>query len=109
MLSLADPDAALAEVSSLIERGARMVHVRPAPVPTANGGGRSLGDPLHDPVWARLAEAVVPVAFHLGDSGYNAFAGAWGAERDLRGLRQHRRPEPPRRLGPRRSTTRWRA
>jgi predicted TIM-barrel fold metal-dependent hydrolase len=30
-------------------------------------------------VWARLAEAGVPVAFHLGDSGYNAFAGAWGS------------------------------
>jgi predicted TIM-barrel fold metal-dependent hydrolase len=30
-------------------------------------------------VWARLAEAGVPVAFHLGDSGYNSFAGAWGA------------------------------
>ncbi len=78
MLSLADPDAALAEVSSLLERGARAVHVRPAPVPTGRGG-RSLGDPLHDPVWARLAEAGVPVAFHLGDSGYNTFAAAWGA------------------------------
>jgi len=79
MLSLADPDAALAEVSSLIQRGARIVHVRPAPVPTGSGGGRSLGDPLHDPVWARLADARIPVAFHLGDSGYNTFAGAWGA------------------------------
>jgi len=79
MLSLADPEAALAEVGSLLERGARAVHVRPAPVPTAGGGGRSLGDPLHDPIWARLAEAGVPVAFHLGDSGYNAFAAAWGA------------------------------
>jgi predicted TIM-barrel fold metal-dependent hydrolase len=79
MLSLADPDAALAEVRSLLERGARIVHVRPAPVPTGRGGGRSLGDPLHDPIWARLAEAAIPVAFHLGDSGYNTFAGAWGA------------------------------
>jgi len=79
MLSLADPDAALAELSSLLQRGARAVHVRPAPVPKPGGGGRSLGDPLHDPIWARLAEAGVPVAFHLGDSGYNNFAGAWGA------------------------------
>jgi predicted TIM-barrel fold metal-dependent hydrolase len=79
MLSLADPDAAVAEVDSLLSRGARIVHVRPAPVPTGSGRGRSLGDRLHDPVWARLAEAGVPVAFHLGDSGYNAFAGAWGS------------------------------
>jgi predicted TIM-barrel fold metal-dependent hydrolase len=56
------------------------VHVRPAPVPGPNGTSRSLGDKRFDPVWARLAEASVPVAFHLGDSGYNArFASAWGA------------------------------
>jgi predicted TIM-barrel fold metal-dependent hydrolase len=79
MLSLADPAAALAELSSLIERGARMVCIRPAPVPAPAGAGRSLGDPLHDPVWARLAEASIPAAFHLGDSGYDALAGAWGA------------------------------
>jgi predicted TIM-barrel fold metal-dependent hydrolase len=79
MLSLADPQAALAEVESLLARGARVVHVRPAPVPAGGGRGRSLGDRLHDPVWARLAEAGVPVAFHLGDSGYNQFAGAWGS------------------------------
>jgi predicted TIM-barrel fold metal-dependent hydrolase len=79
MLSLADPEAAVAEVDDLLARGARLVHVRPAPVPGPNGSSRSLGDKLHDPVWARLAEASVPVAFHLGDSGYNRFfAAAWG-------------------------------
>jgi predicted TIM-barrel fold metal-dependent hydrolase len=79
MLSLADVEAAVAEVDSLLGRGARIVHVRPAPVPGPNGTSRSLGDKLHDPVWARLAEASVPVAFHLGDSGYNRFfASAWG-------------------------------
>src|SRR5262249_49725747 len=63
-----------------LARGARIVHVRPAPVPGPNGTSRSLGDKRFDPVWARLAEASVPVAFHLGDSGYNArFAAAWGA------------------------------
>jgi len=79
MLSLADPEAALVELRLLLDRGARVVHVRPAPVPTGRGSGRSLGDRLHDAVWACLAEAGVPVAFHLGDSGYNAFASAWGA------------------------------
>ena len=78
MLSLADPVAALAELDSLIERGARVVHVRPAPVPGEHGTSRSLGDKLHDRVWARLAEASIPVAFHLGDSGYNAFTAMWG-------------------------------
>ena len=77
LLSLADPAAALAELDSLIGRGARLVHLRPAPVPSA-GGPRSLGHPAHDPVWARLAEAGIPVAFHLGDSGYTRYAAAWG-------------------------------
>lgn len=79
MLSLADPLAARAEVDSLLERGARVVHVRPAPVPAGEGHARSLGHPSHDPVWARLAEAGVPIAFHLGDSGYDAMiAASWG-------------------------------
>ena len=87
MLSLADPDAACAEADSLLARGARIVHVRPAPVPGPNGTSRSLGHKLHDPVWARLAEASVPVAFHLGDSGYNAFlAAAWGGSAEFQGF-----------------------
>jgi predicted TIM-barrel fold metal-dependent hydrolase len=79
MISLADVDAALREIDRVLELGARIVHMRPAPVPTGGEHGRSLGDKRHDPVWARLAEANVPVAFHLGDSGYNAMLGApWG-------------------------------
>ena len=35
MLSLADPDAALVELRSLLDRGARLIHLRPAPVPAA--------------------------------------------------------------------------
>jgi predicted TIM-barrel fold metal-dependent hydrolase len=79
MLSLADPEAAVEELDLLLGRGTRIVHMRPAPVPTSDGKGRSFGDPAHDAVWSRLAEASVPVAFHLGDSGYEMFAGAWGA------------------------------
>jgi predicted TIM-barrel fold metal-dependent hydrolase len=84
MISLADPDAAVTEIDRVLERGARLVHMRPAPVPTGGSQGRSLGDKRHDPVWARLAEADVPVAFHLGDSGYNAMLGApWGGAEDF--------------------------
>ncbi|GAA0998090.1 amidohydrolase family protein [Acrocarpospora macrocephala] len=82
LLSLADPDAALAELDSLIERGAKLIHLRPAPVPSA-AGPRSFGHPAHDPVWARLAEAGIPVAFHLGDSGYMHYSAAWGGESEM--------------------------
>jgi predicted TIM-barrel fold metal-dependent hydrolase len=82
MLSLADPDAAVAELHSLLERGARLIHIRPAPVPAAQGP-RSLGHRAHDPVWSAIAEANVPVAFHLGDSGYLTYAAAWGGKPDF--------------------------
>jgi predicted TIM-barrel fold metal-dependent hydrolase len=82
MLSLADPVGAVTELASLLERGARMVHIRPAPVPAADGP-RSFGHPDHDRVWAMLAEAGVPVAFHLGDSGYLRYAAAWGMDENF--------------------------
>ena len=82
MLSLADPDAALVELESLLDRGAKLVHVRPAPVPSAQGP-RSFGHPAHDRVWAALAEANLPVAFHLGDSGYLTYAAAWGGRAEF--------------------------
>lgn len=78
ILSLADPDEALVELDYLLDHGTRVVCVRPAPVPGADGRPRSLGDPAHDTVWAKLAEAGVPVAFHLSDSGYTAISGMWG-------------------------------
>lgn len=86
MISFADPEAATSEVEWVIAHGARVVHVRPAPVPAVLGTGRSLGDKANDPVWARLAEASIPVAFHLGDSGYNRFAALWGASATFEGF-----------------------
>ncbi|MBL7498695.1 amidohydrolase family protein [Frankia sp. CNm7] len=82
MISLADPDAALVEIESLLARGARAVHLRPAPIPAADGP-RSFGHPANDPVWSLLAEAGVPVAFHLGDSGYLTYSAAWGGASDF--------------------------
>ena len=108
MISLADPDAAIVEIDRVLAHGARLVHVRPAPVPTGGPNGRSLGDPLHDPVWAHIAAAGIPVAFHLGDSGYNAtLVAAVGRPRGVRAVPQpgpaaahpHVRPGDPRHHG----------
>jgi predicted TIM-barrel fold metal-dependent hydrolase len=85
IISLADPDKAIEEVEFVLGRGAKMVLVRPAPVPGVVKQ-RSLGDPLHDPVWARLAEAGVPVGFHLSDSGYLAIAALWGGKGTFEGF-----------------------
>jgi predicted TIM-barrel fold metal-dependent hydrolase len=85
IISLADPEKAVAEVEFVLSRGAKMVLVRPAPVPGAVKP-RSLGDPIHDPVWARLAEAGVPVGFHLSDSGYLQIAAMWGGKSTFEGF-----------------------
>ncbi|MCA2244765.1 amidohydrolase [Mycobacterium sp. WUMAC-067] len=79
IISLADPDKAVDEVERVLDRDAKLVLVRPAPVPGVVKP-RSLGHPIHDPVWARLAEAGVPVGFHLSDSGYLQFAALWGGK-----------------------------
>jgi predicted TIM-barrel fold metal-dependent hydrolase len=94
MLSLADPAAALREIEWLVTRGARIVHLRPAPVPGPDGG-RSFGDRAFDPVWAGLVEADLPVAFHLGDSGYMDIAALWGG---LDHFEPFRAPDPLDRL-----------
>ena len=44
MISLADPARQLQRSTAVLERGARLVHLRPAPVPTGGARGRSLGD-----------------------------------------------------------------
>ena len=85
IISLADPGKALEELDFVLARGAKLVLVRPAPVPGAVKP-RSLGDPVHDPVWARLAEAKVPVGFHLSDSGYQHIAAMWGGTSTFEGF-----------------------
>ncbi|HEU4360514.1 MAG TPA: amidohydrolase family protein [Mycobacterium sp.] len=85
IISLADPAAARDEVEFVLARGAKLVLVRPAPVPGV-AKPRSLGDRSHDPVWARLAEAGVPVGFHLSDSGYLRIAAMWGGQPTFEGF-----------------------
>ena len=85
IISLADPAKALEEVEFVLARGAKLVLVRPAPVPGLVKP-RSLGDRSHDPVWARLAEAGVPVGFHLSDSGYLLISAAWGGKSTFEGF-----------------------
>jgi predicted TIM-barrel fold metal-dependent hydrolase len=68
-LSLADVDWAVEELEWALDRGARVVVLRPAAVHTATGPL----SPAHehfDPFWARVQEAGVTVVVHAGDSGY---------------------------------------
>jgi predicted TIM-barrel fold metal-dependent hydrolase len=66
-------DRALAELDWLVERGARVILVRPAPVPDFNGRRRSFALPEFDPFWKRVQEADVLVGMHASDSGTNRY------------------------------------
>ena len=76
LLSLADVDRACAELDWVLERGARIISLRPGPA-----YGRSPADPTFDPFWARMNEARATVGFHIGESSYNELLSVhWGEE-----------------------------
>jgi predicted TIM-barrel fold metal-dependent hydrolase len=69
-------DRAIEELEWVVERGARVVLVRPAPVPGYRGP-RSFGLPEFDPFWARVVDADVLVTMHSSDSGYERYTNEW--------------------------------
>ena len=83
MLSLVDLDQAMTELRRVIDAGARLVHLAPGPVAGGPGadGGRSPADPVFDAFWDTVAEAGIPVVFHVSNSGYNHFYGPLWSEK----------------------------
>ncbi len=75
LLSLRDLEKAVEELEWVIERGAKIVSLRPGPA-----YGRSPGDPYFDPFWERLHEAGLTAAFHIAESGYNEMMSVWFGE-----------------------------
>lgn len=76
MITLTDLDMAIQELEFVLKSGARVVGVRPAPVPNI-AGSRSFGYPEFDPFWARVEEAGIFVCLHASDSGYDKIARWW--------------------------------
>jgi predicted TIM-barrel fold metal-dependent hydrolase len=66
-------DRAIAELDWLVERGARVILIRPATVPDFRGRRRSFALPEFDPFWKRVQEADVLVGMHASDSGTNRY------------------------------------
>jgi predicted TIM-barrel fold metal-dependent hydrolase len=69
-------DRAIEELEWVVERGARVVLIRPAPA-WGIKGPRSFGLPEYDPFWAKVVEHDVLVAMHSSDSGYERHTNEW--------------------------------
>ena len=76
VITLPIVERAIEELEWVVERGARVVLIRPAPVPGYRGP-RSFGLPEFDPFWEKVVEADILVGMHSSDSGYDRFANEW--------------------------------
>ena len=74
-------DKAIAELEWVLERGAKVILVRPAPVPGPNGL-RSFALPEFDPFWERVQAADILVGMHASDSGYQRYINDWEGAAD---------------------------
>ncbi|MCW2914486.1 MAG: amidohydrolase 2 [Actinomycetia bacterium] len=83
IITLPIVDKAIEELNWAVERGARAVLVRPAPVPGLHGP-RSFALPEFDPFWQRVCETDTFVIMHASDSGYSKFANEWEGSGEFR-------------------------
>jgi predicted TIM-barrel fold metal-dependent hydrolase len=81
VISLPILDKAIDELNWVVERGARAILVRPAPVP-GWGGTRSFALPEFDPFWKRASDLGVLIAMHSSDSGYARYTQDWEGSRN---------------------------
>ncbi len=76
VITLPIVERAIEELDWVLERGAKVVLIRPAPV-SGFRGPRSFGLPEFDPFWKKVVENDVLVAMHSSDSGYERYTNDW--------------------------------
>ena len=76
VITLPIVDKAIEELEWVVERGARVVLIRPAPAWGVRGP-RSFALPEFDPFWQKVVEADVLVTMHSSDSGYERHVSEW--------------------------------
>ncbi len=76
VISLPIVEKAIEELEWVLERGARTVLIRPAPVP-GFGGSRSFAFEEFDPFWKLVEDEGVLVSMHASDSGYSRYQADW--------------------------------
>lgn len=76
-------DNAIRELEWVLERGAKMVLIRPAPA-WGYRGPRSFALEEFDPFWDAVADSGIPVVLHASDSGYVRYSNEWeGAQGEM--------------------------
>ncbi len=74
-------DRAIQELEWVLERGARIILIRPAPV-FGLEGPRSFALPEFDPFWTLVEKAGIVTGMHASDSGYTRYSNEWEGRRD---------------------------
>jgi predicted TIM-barrel fold metal-dependent hydrolase len=69
-------DRAIEELDFVLENGAKVILMRPAPA-WGYQGPRSFALPEFDPYWEKVQESGVLVVIHASDSGYNRYVNEW--------------------------------
>jgi len=69
-------DNAITELDWVLDRGARIILMRPAPA-WGWRGPRSFALPEFDPFWARVQEAGIVTLIHASDTGYTRYFNEW--------------------------------
>ena len=90
VMNLATAEGAVNELEWALERGAKTVLVRPAPV-AGFKGPKSPFLPYADPFWKLIEEANIPVMLHASDSGYTKYTNDWnGSDQEYRPFESRR-------------------
>jgi predicted TIM-barrel fold metal-dependent hydrolase len=76
VITLPIVDEAIKELEYVVGHGAKIILVRPAPVPGYDGR-RSFALPEFDPFWAKVVEADITVGMHASDDGLMRYFNQW--------------------------------
>ena len=76
VITLPFVDQAIRELEWVVERGAKVILIRPAAVPGVEGV-RSFALPEFDPFWQKVVEADIAVGMHASDDGSTAYMNVW--------------------------------
>ena len=86
MITLVDVDAAVAELSRVLDADARIVCIKGGPAHSPEGLV-SPADTRFDPFWGLVNESGVTVGIHSGDAGYGRYLNDWEPTGNLEAFR----------------------